>query len=62
MFLIIFLSQPCKFAGPFLLPVYRVCIKIMVINFLVTLYAFFQKEFFAQHHWKEEFKTVLLSC
>jgi len=32
MFLVNFLSQHRKFAGPSLLPVYRVCMKIMVID------------------------------
>jgi len=30
-------------------------------DFLATLYAFFKRELFTLHHWKEEFKTVFLS-
>jgi len=32
MFLINFLTQHCKFAEPLLLSVYRVCMKIIVID------------------------------
>jgi len=57
MFLINFLTQHRKFAGRFLLPVYRVCMKIMVIDCFWS-----PCTLFAQHHWKKELETVNLSA